>query len=183
MIRYRLICTRKHEFEGWFRNSADYDEQAERKLVSCPHCGSSKVEKALMAPNVSSKTRREGVEGPAARRARRSRDAGADASTQAAESETVTSTELRAMAAVAPEAAAEFAMQRAMLTAMRKARDEVLSKSENVGEKFAEEARKIHYEEAEGRAIHGQATSQEARALREEGIEFHPIPVFPDDQN
>ena len=50
MIRYSLVCDRKHDFEIWFKNSADYDQQAKRALVSCPACGSTKVEKALMAP-------------------------------------------------------------------------------------------------------------------------------------
>ena len=52
MIRYSLVCDRKHEFEIWFKNSADYDKQAKRGLVSCPACGSTKVEKALMAPRL-----------------------------------------------------------------------------------------------------------------------------------
>ena len=47
MIRYSLVCERKHEFEIWFKNSADYDKQSKRGLVTCPSCGSEKVEKAL----------------------------------------------------------------------------------------------------------------------------------------
>lgn len=53
MIRYALLCAAGHDFDGWFRSSADYDAQAQRNLLSCPHCGSPKVEKALMAPAVS----------------------------------------------------------------------------------------------------------------------------------
>ena len=52
MIRYSLVCERKHEFEIWFKNSADYDKQSKRGLVTCPVCDSSKVEKALMAPSL-----------------------------------------------------------------------------------------------------------------------------------
>ena len=55
MIRYRLQCHKNHEFEGWFKSSADFDKQAKRRLVGCPSCGSTKVSKALMAPNVSTK--------------------------------------------------------------------------------------------------------------------------------
>ena len=55
MIRYRLKCPKKHEFEAWFKSSTDYDAQAKRRLVSCPSCGSVKITKALMAPNVSTK--------------------------------------------------------------------------------------------------------------------------------
>ena len=58
MIRYSLVCERKHEFEIWFKNSADYDKQAKRGLVSCPACGSEKVEKALMAPSLGRGTRK-----------------------------------------------------------------------------------------------------------------------------
>src|SRR3954454_1610528 len=58
MIRYSLVCERKHDFEIWFRNSADYDKQAKRGLVTCPACGSSKVEKALMTPRLGAGTRK-----------------------------------------------------------------------------------------------------------------------------
>jgi len=52
MIRYNLICAKDHEFEGWFSSSSDYDEQAASGLLSCPACGTKKVEKAIMAPAV-----------------------------------------------------------------------------------------------------------------------------------
>jgi hypothetical protein len=70
-----------------------------------------------------------------------------------------------------------------LVQAMRKLRSEIESKSENVGSRFPEEARKIHYEETPARGIHGEATREEARALREEGIEFFPLPILPEDQN
>lgn len=52
MIRYALICEGSHEFEAWFRNSADFDIQADAGLVECPHCASTGVKKAIMAPAV-----------------------------------------------------------------------------------------------------------------------------------
>jgi len=52
MIKYSLVCGNSHEFEAWFSSSSDYDDQAKKKLVSCPYCGVTKVEKALMAPNI-----------------------------------------------------------------------------------------------------------------------------------
>jgi hypothetical protein len=55
--------------------------------------------------------------------------------------------------------------------------------ADNVGDKFAEEARKIHFGEVEPRGIYGQATPEEAKALAEDGVGFMPIPVFPDDRN
>ncbi len=52
MIKYQLICDAEHDFEGWFRDSADYDAQAEDGLVECPACGSEKIRKAVMAPAI-----------------------------------------------------------------------------------------------------------------------------------
>ncbi len=52
MIRYTLVCDKRHEFESWFANSAAYDKQARRGLVACPVCASTKVEKALMTPRL-----------------------------------------------------------------------------------------------------------------------------------
>lgn len=66
---------------------------------------------------------------------------------------------------------------------MRKLRTHLLASSEYVGPRFAEEARKIHYGETEARTIHGEALSDEARALREEGIAFGVIPTLPEDHN
>jgi hypothetical protein len=70
-----------------------------------------------------------------------------------------------------------------LMAAMRKLRAEIESKSEYVGPRFPDEARKIHYEEAPARGIHGEATADEAKALSEEGIEFFPLPILPEDHN
>ncbi|HJS62300.1 MAG TPA: DUF1178 family protein, partial [Pseudolabrys sp.] len=66
MIRYALTCQQGHEFESWFQDSAAYDKQAKRGLVGCPHCGSAKVEKAIMAPRLSAtaKRRSKAIEAP-----------------------------------------------------------------------------------------------------------------------
>jgi len=66
---------------------------------------------------------------------------------------------------------------------LRKLRDELTANSDNVGEKFPEEARKIHLEEAPRRNIHGKATFEEARELDDEGIPICPLPILPEDQN
>src|SRR6201999_1152222 len=55
MIRYALRCERDHHFESWFQDSAAYDQQVKRKLVSCPICESVTIEKAIMAPCIVSK--------------------------------------------------------------------------------------------------------------------------------
>jgi hypothetical protein len=79
--------------------------------------------------------------------------------------------------------AANHAMRAEAVAAMRKIRDHVTENADYVGDKFPEEARKIHYEEAEPRGIYGEATGEEAKALDEEGVEFHPLPTLPEDQN
>ena len=78
MIRYTLSCDNQHTFDSWFADSAAYDKQAKRKLVACPACGSTKVEKAIMAPRLAtSKQRMMPEEKPAARRSRARRAPGA----------------------------------------------------------------------------------------------------------
>ncbi|MBY0364174.1 MAG: DUF1178 family protein, partial [Phreatobacter sp.] len=66
---------------------------------------------------------------------------------------------------------------------IRELRDHLVQNADPVGERFAEEARKIHYGETEHRSIYGRASPEEARELAEEGIEFHALPVLPDDRN
>lgn len=163
MIRYSLVCERKHEFEIWFKNSADYDKQSKRGLVTCPSCGSEKVEKALMAPSLGRGTRKG------------SSDIAVPAATPPAE-------------APAPaESKAPVAMmspqEREFRAKLKELRDHITKNAENVGGKFPEEARKMHYGEAEHRSIYGEASPKEAKELADEGIEFHPLPMLPDEQN
>ena len=61
MIRYALRCERDHTFESWFQSSSAYESQVKRKLVECPTCGSTKVEKAIMAPRIVSKKGRDEI--------------------------------------------------------------------------------------------------------------------------
>ena len=70
-----------------------------------------------------------------------------------------------------------------MREALKEIRRHVTENAEHVGDRFAEEARKMHYDEVESRAIYGEATGEEAQALLDEGIEFQPLPHLPDDQN
>ena len=155
MIRYRLKCEKRHEFEGWFANSTAFDRQAKRGQVTCPRCGTHKVEKALMTPGIAKGAKRKrGSKAPAA----------------------------PAPAPAQPEVH-RLAAHGELAAAMRKLRADVEAKSEYVGERFSEEARKIHYEETPARGIYGEATRDEARALSEEGIEFFPLPPLPEDRN
>jgi hypothetical protein len=164
MIRYRLKCEKRHEFEAWFSNAAAFDRQAKRGQVHCPRCGTSKVEKTIMAPSIV-----KGVKRKRAARAPEKESSGEAASPPAPQP---AQPELHRLAAHGPLAAA-----------MRKLRAEIESKSEYVGPRFPEEARKIHYEETPPRGIYGEATREEAQALSEEGIEFFPLPPLPEDHN
>ena len=161
MIRYTLSCERGHEFESWFANSGAYDKQAKRGLVTCPACGSAKVEKTIMAP----KLHRTDLDRPKIRPPEP-----APASVPAAPSS-------RAPLSVMSSPERELRQK------LKELRDHVTKNANYVGPKFPEEARKIHYGETEHRSIYGEASPEEAKALHEEGIEFHPLPVLPDDQN
>ena len=160
MILYNLICERRHEFESWFPSSAAYDKQAKRGLISCPSCGSAKVEKAIMAPRLARKDKSTSVAAPA---------------------------ENAPAEDAAPQAAAPVAMlspqEQEFRKKLKELRDHLTSNADNVGKKFPEEARKMHYGEIEHRSIYGEASAQDAKALHEEGIEFHPLPVLPDERN
>ena len=122
MIKYMLKCKKEHEFEAWFSKSTDYEEQKKRGLVICPECGTKRVEKAPMAPNV-----------------KRSKDTNMD------------------------KLAARI-------------RDDIAKNCDDVGNKFADEARAMHYGEKPGRGIYGQASPREAKDLLDEGVEVVPLP-------
>jgi hypothetical protein len=161
MIRYALNCDSGHVFESWFQNSAAYDKQAKRSLVTCPVCGSAKVEKAIMAPRL--------------------------AHADAAAPEPPASAVAASATPPAPPAKAPVAMmsppERELRQKLKEFRDHITKNASYVGPRFPEEARKIHYGETAHHSIYGEASPDEARQLREEGIEFHPLPILPDDQN
>lgn len=165
MIRYALVCAKGHTFESWFQSSAAYDKQAKRKLVECPLCGDTKIDKALMAPKLSGTRKR-----------------GRPALPAPVAAETAPGT-VGAM----PEVSAPVAMmspeEREFRTKLKELREHLTKNADNVGRKFPEEARKMHYGEIEHRSIFGEASPQEAKDLHEEGIEFHPLPMLPDERN
>ena len=150
MIVFDLKCDDGHVFEAWFGSSDDYDGQKARGLVSCPLCGSGKVDKAVMAPAVGAKSNQLPVPAPT-----------------------------RAPAKPAPMqgAMAPPAEMKALMAALAEAQAKVLEKSEHVGRRFAEEARAIHTGDAPERLIHGQATMEEAKALVEDGVPVAPLPL------
>jgi hypothetical protein len=162
MIRYSLICERRHDFEAWFKNSADFDKQAKRGLVTCPSCGSDKVEKALMAPSLGAG-------------AKKGRPRTADAPTPVA-TETPAAEPAAPVAMLSPQ-------EKEFRAKLKELRDHLTKNADNVGKKFPEEARKMHYGEIEHRSIYGEASPKDVKELQEEGIEFHPLPVLPDERN
>ena len=162
MIRYTLACDEGHTFESWFASSAAYDRQVKRSLVTCPVCNSAKVEKTIMAPRLSG-TKKHG-----------------DPAVPPAAPEP-------SAPATAPATPAPVAMMSPQEHELRKKlkeiREHLTKNADYVGQKFPEEARKMHYGEIEHRSIYGEASPDQAQELHEEGIEFHPLPALPDERN
>jgi len=151
MIRYALLCHQDHAFESWFDHSTAFDKLQNAKLIECPHCGSQKIRKALMSPQISgTRTNKRATSNPSIAKSKDS--------------------ELQKLQQEAVELA-------------RKIRDHVEENADNVGDKFASEARKIHFEEVEPHNIYGEATPDEVSELVEDGIEITPLPALPEDKN
>lgn len=147
-----LGCDQGHAFEGWFASEEDYAAQQGSGLLECPLCGTRGVHKRLSAPRLNL----------------RGGSASENMPTQAG------GTESAAALPPSPEAAATMAL---MHEAWLKAVHHVIRNTEDVGERFVEEARRIHYGETPERGIRGQATQEDRQALQEEGIEVMPLPL------
>ncbi|RQO82028.1 DUF1178 family protein [Acidovorax sp. FJL06] len=150
-----LQCRQGHVFEGWFGSEDDFQGQKQRGLVQCPLCGDDHIEKRLSAPRLNL-----GARAPAATEA----PAPAQAAATAGGAQGATPSE----AALLPPA-----LQAAWLALARK----VVANTEDVGARFAQEARRMHHGEVQERAIRGQATADEAVQLLEEGIAVVPLPL------
>jgi hypothetical protein len=170
MIRYTLVCDKHHEFDSWFKNSAAYEKQVGQGLVTCPSCGSAKVEKGLMTPRLNR----------------------SDSSSSRPDSSRKPQQEVPAQqgAEAAPEAATNAApvavmtpQEQELRQKLRELRDHLVKNAENVGPRFPEEARKMHYGEIAHRSIYGVASAKDAEALLDEGIAVAALPVLPDDRN
>jgi hypothetical protein len=157
MILYRLRCSKGHEFESWFKDSKTYERQEKKSLIGCAVCGSAKVARAPMAPRLGKGAKKADVEVPA----------------PAAAPAPAPSPEQQQMAAMAKH------MPKELREALLKVREQVEKNCEHVGDKFAEEARKIHYGESDKRGIYGETSDEEAEALADEGIEFGRLPWIP----
>lgn len=144
-----LQCAHQHVFEGWFGSEDDFASQLERGLVSCPLCGDQRIEKKLSAPRLNLRAAHREEQAPAP---------------------------VHAVPMSNHPAHAELAaLQARMLRAMR----EIVANTEDVGERFAEQARAMHHGEIERRNIRGNATPEVALELIEEGVEVVPLPLLP----
>ena len=143
-----LCCANQHRFEGWFKSDADFESQMARDLIGCPLCNSTAVTRMPSAPRLN-------LSGASAPESPASNPAGVPAVTDG------------------PAAQAMGRAQAAWLSAVR----QIMEKSENVGDRFADEARKMHYDEAPARNIRGQASRDEMHELLDEGIEVLSLPI------
>jgi hypothetical protein len=153
---FNLRCHHDHRFEGWFGSEDDYRTQLEGGLLVCPLCADSSIERLPSAPRLNVSRARAPVEEQPA----------------AASAPPATPSSSMGLPARQPQ---DMTLQSLWMQAVR----HVIANTDDVGERFAEEARRIHYGEADERPIRGQATRDEAEALREEGIEVMPLPVPP----
>lgn len=147
-----LQCRQGHVFEGWFASEDDFQGQKQRGLVQCPLCADDHIEKRLSAPRLNL-----GAREPAALSAMPTPSAAPEGG----------SLQVGNPPALPP------ALQAAWLDLARK----IVANTEDVGARFAQEARRIHHGEVQERAIRGQATPDEAMELLEEGIAVMPLPL------
>ncbi|MGD0105437.1 MAG: DUF1178 family protein [Rhodopila sp.] len=163
MIHYQLQCGKAHGFDGWFKDSASFEEQAARGLIECPKCGGTDVERALMAPAVAKRD----LVVPAVG----SRDpspAPVEAPSPPAETPVAV-----------PEKVATGRIPAQMLAALQRMRAEVEKHCDYVGPDFADQARAMHRGEVEPKSIYGETTDEQAESLAEEGIAVAKIPWVP----
>jgi hypothetical protein len=158
---FDLRCDGDHRFEGWFGSDTDYTEQLAKHMIECPVCGSIAIDKLPSAPRLNLS----GATAPEAAAPSKTQGKGAAASAPAQSSPAPSAQ------GIAPEILQE--LERRYLEFAR----EVISKTENVGDRFAEEARKIHYDEAPARGIRGIATPEERQELMEEGIDVVSLAI------
>jgi hypothetical protein len=163
MIRFALHCGRDHSFEGWFKDGQTFERQAGEGDIACPVCGDRSVRKAMMAPAVV-RSRPRAAATPAA-------GAAPAAPPRAAPEQ---------LPAPPPREAPDLVKAAMMVAMLRQVRAHVEKNFENVGDRFPDEARRIHHGEAEARDIFGQTTLEEARELHEEGIPVRPLPEVPE---
>jgi hypothetical protein len=143
-MKFTLRCANDHEFESWFGGNDAYEKLVAANGIVCPECGTTDVEKALMAPRLSASAKKGGQE------------------------------------VLPPEkGVAAMPVEARVREALRQLQRTVEENSDYVGDRFADEALRIHHGETEARNIYGEATRDEHEKLSEEGVDFHTIPWLP----
>ena len=167
---YNLACPLDHRFEGWFASEEDCLAQQDKGMLACPICESTEITRMPSAPHIA--------------KSGSNKELASSTELTVANPAAVDNSGLSGNGSISGEVVAltggdhsqlEAQVQAAFLKGMR----ELMGRSENVGNSFAEEARKIHYKESPERSIRGQTTLDEAEALREEGIEVMAMPMMP----
>lgn len=151
---YNLACQLDHRFEGWFASEEDCLAQQDKGMLACPVCDSTDITRMPSAPHI-----------------------GKSSSTELTVPKSPSDQVSGGVVALtgSDHSQLEAQVQAAFLKGMR----ELMGRSEDVGDSFADEARKIHYKESPERSIRGQTTLDEADALREEGIDVLAMPMLP----
>jgi hypothetical protein len=175
MIVFDLKCPHGHRFEVWFRSSRDYEEQLAHNEVECPVCGGTDVSKAVMAPNLGAKgnqarENQDRANKDHAHTADPARDASPSPQESAIESDYIDQLAV-GMSSLPSD------LQSELENVLAKVQKHVDENCDYVGGDFPEEARKIHYGEADARSIYGEASEEDASDLLEEGIDFMPLPL------
>jgi len=172
MIVYQLRCHNDHEFEVWFQGSLACTRQMKAKEVACPTCDSTSVEKAIMSPNISAKKNRGAEQNLIRSNPQSEQNVTAEPATAKASTEITPQIVVNETGAD-EKGATEVALK--VLEAVSDFKRHVENTCENVGTNFPEVARQIHYGETEERAIFGEASLDEVKALDEDGIDVIPL--------
>ena len=175
MIKYSLHCEFQHSFEGWFSDSGSFEKQLELGLVSCPECGNSKIRRALMTPNLSDGKHRKQLAVPTGES--KSEKSLLDDSESTEQRQKTSPHEGKQMS----DRSKQQLSADQLMTMVRHIRSYVETNGRNVGDKFAEEALKIHYGEKKQDLIYGTCSPEEGEQLADEGVEFAELPLLPKD--
>ena len=178
MIIFDLICSKNHIFEGWFGSSEEYFKQKHNNLLLCPHCGSSDVQKSVMAPNIGLKSNQKLSK-------KSHRDVSKTDTPQYSGVDIGSQTQLNEENGknIATEKVSNVdnpsneILEKTMIETLTKVQNELLKESIWVGHKFTDEVRAIHYGESDHRKIHGHVSEKQASELTEEGIDIAPLPM------
>lgn len=174
MIKFTLKCNNDHEFEAWFGSSAEYDRQHEAGWVTCAICGDDDISKALMTPNLGAKGNKTSHLPTPKREAPTTGVPTTGVPTRGVSSQA----EFAALQMDQSQLAKKAAV---LITQMRVMRKQVEDNFDNVGDDFANTARRIHYGDEEERGIYGNATNDDVKELIDEGIEIFPMLDLPKD--